>query len=79
MYTSMLDVAASNKNLKVDVTELTDWCNMPFSKLIRTVTNMLCAYLAHNIYNYRFADKCLFAQLKTESVNLYETNHPLSA
>ena len=41
MYTSMLDVSARNKNLRVAWRELTEKCNIQFSTLISYGINML--------------------------------------
>ena len=59
MYTGMLDVAARDKNIKVCLPKLTHCCSTRFSRLISYVTNMLCAYLEHNIYDYRIPHRIL--------------------
>ena len=49
MYTSMLDVLTSNKNLKVPERKLTESCIVAVKCLYAVGTNMLYAYLMHII------------------------------
>jgi len=61
MYTSMLDISARDKNMKVSDWKLTESCTIAYLPLICYGTNMLYAYLRHIIYMYRLqAIVCVF-------------------